>query len=140
AAAELAGQLRSAEEELTLRRATLERARALSTTAVVSPQAVQEAETTVETTQAQVDALRRASSIRARGGRALTLLAPRAGTLVALDVVCGAIVQPGEVLARVIASGPRLVDVEVPTADPTGSSYEVAQGIDWLPATLVARG
>ena len=140
AAAELTGQLRSAEEELTLRLATLERARALSTTAVVSPQAVQEAETTVETTQAQVDALRRATSIRARGGRTLTLLAPRAGALVAIEAVVGAVVQPGEVLARVIATGSRFVDVEVPTSESTGAAYEIDLGERWAPATLIARG
>lgn len=140
AAAELSGQLRTAEEELTLRQATLTRARSLSTTAVVSPQAVDEAATSVETTQAQVDALRRATSIRARGGRTLTLLAPRAGVLVAIDAVLGSVVQPGDVLARVVASGARWVDIEVPTDEAIGTSYEVERGGEWAPATLVARG
>ena len=140
AAAELSGQLRTAEEELTLRQATLERVRALSTTAVVSSQAVDEAATSVDTTQSQVDALRRATSIRARGGRTLALLAPRAGTLVAVDAVLGSVVQPGDVLARVVAAGARWVDIEVPTDEPTGTSYEIERDGEWAPATLLARG
>lgn len=139
--AELAGQLRAAERELTLSEANAARARELSSSTIVSAQALQEAETAVETTKARVEALRRARSLQVTGGTAkLALEVPIAGVLVSLEAALGAVVHPGDVLARVLRSGSRWIDVSVSPEDPSGTSYEVLSGATWIGARLVARG
>lgn len=139
--AELEGQLRGAERELVLREATAARARELSTSVIISTQAREEAETAVETTRARVEALRRARAMQLSGGASqLALRAPIAGRLVALDVALGAVVRPGDVLARVLRGGSRWVDVSVSPDDPVGASYEVQVGGGFIPARLVTRG
>ncbi len=139
--AELEGQLRAAEREFTLREATAARARELSTSVIISTQAREEAETAVETTRARIEALRRARAVQLSGGASqLALRAPIAGRLVALDVSLGAVVRPGDVLARVLRGGSRWIDVSVSPDDPVGASYEVQVGGGWIPARLVARG
>lgn len=139
--AELEGQLRASERELTLREATAARARELSASVIISTQTREEAETFVETTRARVEALRRARTMQLSGGASqLALRAPIAGRLVALDVSLGAVVRPGDVLARVLRGGSRWIDVSVSPDDPVGASYEVQVGGSWIPARLVARG
>ena len=139
--AELEGQLRAGERELALRETTAARARELSSSVIISTQAREEAETAVETTRARVEALRRARTMQLSGGASqLALRAPIAGRLVALDVSLGAVVRPGDVLARVLRGGSRWIDVSVSPDDPVGASYEVQVGGGWIPARLVARG
>ncbi|TAK34702.1 MAG: HlyD family efflux transporter periplasmic adaptor subunit, partial [Lysobacteraceae bacterium] len=139
--AELEGQLRGAERELALREATAARARELSASVIISTQAREEAETAVETTRARVEALRRARAMQLSGGASqLSLRAPIAGRLVALDVSLGAVVRPGDVLARVLRGGSRWIDVSVSPDDPVGASYEVQVSGGWIPARLVTRG
>ena len=139
--AELNGQLREAERDLALRKATAARARDLWAVSLISRQALEEAETAVETILARVDGLRRAHEMQLSGGVSqMTLRAPIAGRLVALDVSLGAIVRPGDMLARVLRGGSRWIDVQVSPDDPVGSSYEVKVGDAWIRARLVARG
>ncbi len=139
--ADVEGQLRSAIHELALKEATAGRARELSTSAIVSTQAREEAETAVTTTHARIDALRSARSVQLSGGtNRLALKAPMAGRLASLDVALGAVVQPGDVLARVLRSGTRWIDILVSPDDLVGVAYEVEAGGSWIPARLVSRG
>ena len=139
--AELEGQLHAAERELALRETAAVRARELSSSAIISTQAREEAETAALTTRARLEALRVARTMQLSGGATqLALRAPIAGRLVALDVSLGAVVRPGDVLARVLRGGSRWIDVSVSPDDTVGSSYEVQVGGIWIPARLVARG
>jgi RND family efflux transporter MFP subunit len=139
--ADLEGQLRAAERELSFRESAATRARELSSSAIVSTQVLEEAETSAATTRARVEALGRARSMQLSGGASrLALKAPIAGRLVALDVSLGAIVHPGDVLARVLKSGSRWIDVAVSPDDPAGVAYEIQAGGSWVPGRLVTRG
>jgi RND family efflux transporter MFP subunit len=139
--AELEGQLRVGEHELALEEAAAARARQLSSSAIVSTQAREEAETKAEAARARVEALRRARSVQLAGGATeLGLKAPIGGRLVSLDVYLGAVVHPGDVLARVLKKGPRWIDLSVSPDEPAGSGYEVQAGGTWVSARLVAQG
>lgn len=139
--ADVEGQLRAAERELAQKEAAAARARELSTSAIVSTQALEEAETAAAMTRARVEALRRARAVQLSGGTSRApLKAPIAGRLASLDVALGAVVEPGDVLARVLRTGARWIDIAVSPDDPVGAAYEVQAGRDWVAARLVARG
>ncbi len=139
--AELDGQLRASEQELILRDAAAKRAREPSSAGILSTQAREEIETAMLTARAHVEALRRARAAQLAGGKGqLSLQAPIAGRLIDLDVTLGAVVQPGDILARVLRGGARWVDIAVAPDDTAGSSYEVQINDGWVPAQLVARG
>lgn len=140
--ADIVGQIQAAERELATQQAEAARARELARSEIVSTAKLQAAETTVATTQARLSALRKAQGLQARGGEggALTLRAPIEGTVAALDTTVGALVSQGAVLARILRTGPRWVDVDVPPTDPAGEGYEVQVGTDWQPARAITRG
>lgn len=139
--ADLAGQVKTSTDELALREVEAARARDLAASSIVSKAKLQEAETAVATTKARLEALRRAKGVQAGGESAsVALRAPVAGTLVALNANVGAVVQPGDVLARILRAGPRWIDVALPPDDPSGVAYEVQAGDAWLVARLLARG
>lgn len=139
--ADLAGQIKTSIDELALREVEAARARDLAASSIVSKAKLQEAETAVATTKARLEALRRAKGVQAGGESAsVALRAPVAGTLVALNANVGAIVQPGDVLARILRAGPRWVDLALPPDDPAGLAYEVQAGDAWIAARLLARG
>ena len=139
--AELRGQIASARRELATQQAALDRARALASSNIVSEAKLQEAETSVATTRARLDALQRAASLQTTGeGTPITLRAPSSGTVATLNASVGAIVQQGDLLVRILKLGPRWVDVSVAPSEPAGHRYEVAVGAASLPARLIAVG
>ncbi|AKU93147.1 efflux RND transporter periplasmic adaptor subunit [Vulgatibacter incomptus] len=138
-AADLAGQLQAARRELSLHEAAAARANALSEATIVSGQARQEADTLVETTRARIAGLERARAA-SRGHGAVPLFTPESGRLAAFDVNLGAVVHPGDVIAHVIAKGPRWIDVLAAPDEPSGDSYEIRAGSEWIPARLVGTG
>lgn len=138
--ADLEGQLAISERELETREAELARARELAKSNIVSQSKLQETETAVVTTRARLEALRRARGATSQGTAGLiSLRAPIAGVVVRLDAALGASVHSGEVLVRILKSGPRWVDVSVPISEPVGDVYEVSVGDRWLPARLLAQ-
>jgi cobalt-zinc-cadmium efflux system membrane fusion protein len=138
--AERAGQIEVAERELAKADADAARARALSPQ-VVSAAKLQEAETAVATARAHLDGLRnaRAAADQARM-QAVSVTTPIAGVVSALNVEVGALVNKGDVLARVLSSGPVWVDVSVPPDDPQGDHYLIETPSGSIPARLLARG
>jgi multidrug efflux pump subunit AcrA (membrane-fusion protein) len=82
----------------------------------------------------------RALEVRPGGSGALTLRSPVDGVVVTLNASMGAGVNQGDVIARVVKSGPQLVDVAVAPSEVTGTAYEVQIGDQWLPARLIAAG
>lgn len=140
-AAELGGQIEGARRELAAQEAALARARSLASSRIVSEARLQEQEATVAAARARLAALERAAALqRPQGGAPLTLRAPLAGTVATLNASVGAIVQQGDLLARILRAGPRWVDVAVPPSARVGQRYEVAAAGAWLPARLVAAG
>lgn len=139
--AQLAGQIEGTRRELATREAALTRARELARSKIVSEANLQQAETAVATARATLEALEHAHESQARGTDAPILLrAPIAGVVVTLNAAVGAVVQQGDLLMRILASGPRFVDVSVPPDAPTGSGYEIEVRGKWLPARLAAPG
>lgn len=139
--ADLAGQLEATRAELVKLIAAAARVRDLARTGVDSEAKLQEAETAVAAAKARLAALEKGRALHARGeGAGLVLRAPGAGTVVTLEAAVGAVVQPGQVLARILRAGPRWVDIEVLPQEPQGERYEVQAGETWLPAQLLSRG
>jgi multidrug efflux pump subunit AcrA (membrane-fusion protein) len=137
--ADLDGQLRAARSELELRRTAAERAQRSRKDGLTSEQELERAETDLDLAKSRVWALEQARIV-GRQGAPLDLLAPAAGQLVALDATVGAVVQPGEVLARIVSGTARWVDVLSSPEDPVGQRYEVRVAGTWTEAKLAARG
>lgn len=139
--AELSGQIEAARRELETLKAEAERARELAKASFLSAEKLQQAETAVATAQSRLTALLRAQGVQAQGqAGAMPVRSPVAGAVVSLTATLGAVVQPGDELARVVKSGPRWVELSVAPEEPPGVSYEVASGTAWLPARLIAKG
>lgn len=139
--ADLGGQVSAAQKELSAREAELARIRPLERDKIVSTAKLQDIEATVAATRARLEALKNARNVQggAVGGR-VQLKAPVAGSVVALDASMGAVVGPGDVLARVLKPGPVWIDLAVPPDDAAGQRYEIAMRERTVPARLVARG
>jgi RND family efflux transporter MFP subunit len=138
--AERAGQIEAAERELAKAEADAARARTLSPH-VVSAAKLQEAETTLATARARLDALRHARTAADRAQtRAVPVTAPIAGTISAINAEVGALVNRGDVLAQVVRNGPLWIDVFVPPDDPDADRYVVNAVSGSIPARLLARG
>lgn len=101
-----------------------------------------EARSGLEAARARLAGLEEAREAHDRtlGTLGVTLAAPRAGRLVALDAVRGAVAEPGAVLARVVGDGPRWVEVAVPPGVPPALRAEVETGGGWRPARVVVAG
>ena len=138
--AERAGQIVAAEGELTRAEADAARARELSPQ-VVSAAKLQEAETAVGTLRARLDGLRNAGTAADQAQlRVITVTAPVAGTIAAINVDVGALVTRGDVLAQLVRDGPLWIDLLVPPDDPNADRYDVDTPAGSLPARLLARG
>jgi cobalt-zinc-cadmium efflux system membrane fusion protein len=139
-AAQRQGDIEAAQRELTKAEADAERARALSPQ-VVSAAQLQQAETAVATARARVEGLEgaRAAETRART-LAVPVTAPISGTVADLTATVGSLVNRGDVLARIVKSGPLWVDLSVPPDDPIGDHYELVTTAGTIPARLLSRG
>jgi cobalt-zinc-cadmium efflux system membrane fusion protein len=139
-AAVRAGDIEAAERDLARAQADAARARELSPQVVSAAQLLQ-AETAVATARARLDGLRqaRAAAVQART-QPVPVAAPMAGVVSALSVQVGAVVNKGDVLARVIVPGPLWVDVLVPPGDPAGDAYSIGAPSGPVAARLLARG
>lgn len=139
-AAQRQGEIEAAEEELAKAEADLARARALSPQ-VVSAAEVQQAETAVAVARARLDGLQRARTAEATARTQLVpVAAPISGVLADLTATVGALVNRGDVLARLVRPGPVWIDVSVPPDARVGDRYEVITDSGPLPARLLARG
>lgn len=138
--AERQAQIEAAERDLAKAEADAARARSLSPQ-IVSAAKLQEADTIVATTRARLEGLRNA---RTASGEAQTRLvpvtAPIGGTVFALNVAVGGLVNRGDVLAQIVTGGPLWIDVAVPPDDPVSDRYEVATSGRPVQARLLARG
>jgi len=138
--ADITAQLTQMQEELKLREAEAARASELARDGIVSQAKLQEAEAAVATARAHVQGARQGLAAQAGAvGRAMPLVSPAEGTLVALDVALGEGVDAGRPIARVLRAGPRRIDLSVHAADPAASAYEAQIGDQWVPARLITR-
>ncbi len=138
--AERVGQIEATERELARAEADAARARELSPQ-VVSAATLQEAETAVATARAHLEGLRNARTASDRAQtQAVPVTTPITGVVSALDVEVGALVNKGDVLARVLTNGPLWVDVSVPPSDPAGDGYLIDTPSGSIRARLLARG
>lgn len=138
--AERQGQIEAAGRDLAKAEADAARAKSLSPQ-IVSAAKLQEADTIVATTRARLEGLRNA---RTASGEAQTRLvpvtAPISGTVFAINVAVGGLVNRGDVLAQIVTGGPLWIDVAVPPADPVSDRYEVATSGGPVQARLLVRG
>ena len=138
--AEREAQIEAAERDLAKAEADAARARSLSPQ-IVSAAKLQEADTIVATTRARLEGLRNA---RTASGEAQTRIvpvtAPIGGTVFALNVAVGGLVNRGDVLAQIVTGGPLWIDVAVPPDDPVSDGYEIATAGGPVHARLLARG
>jgi len=140
AAAQRDGDITAAAQELTRAAAEAARARTLSPQ-LVSAATLQAAETAEATARAKLDALRQARVVASDvQTHAIAVRAPIAGTVVALHMAVGSVVKSGEVLAELLAPGPRWIDLSVPPEEPVGDRYEVVTPLATEPVHLLARG
>ena len=100
--AEREAQIAAAERELAKTEADAARARELSPQ-IVSAAKLQEAETLVATTRARLEGLHNARTASAQAQtRVVPVTAPLGGTVSALNVAVGALVNRGDVLAEIV--------------------------------------
>jgi RND family efflux transporter MFP subunit len=138
--AERLGQIDAAQRELARAEAEAARTREL-TPQVMSVAKLQEAETAVATARARLEGLRNAHTASSRGQtQPVQVTSPIGGVVSALSVELGALVNKGDLLARVLAGGPLWVDVSVPPDDRVGEGYVIAVSTHSIPARLLARG
>lgn len=138
--AEREGQIEATERDLARAEADAARARSLAPQ-IVSQAKLQEAETLVATLRARLEGLgnARTASTQAQT-RVVPVTAPIGGVVSALNVVVGALVNRGDVLAHIVTGGPLWIDVSVPPDDPVGGRYEVITSGGLVAARLLARG
>jgi len=135
------GDIEAAQRELAKAEADAARARALSPQ-VVSAAQLQQAETALATARAKLDGLQaaRMAETTART-QDVAVVAPIAGTVADLAVTVGALVNRGDLLARIVRAGPLWIDVSIPPSEPIGDRYEVIMpGHGTLTAHFVTRG
>ena len=138
-AAEREGQIEVAAGELAQAEAEAARARKLSPH-IVSTAKLQEAETAVATARAKAEGLRNARAAASQAqSRPVAVSAPIAGTVTAITIAVGALVNKGDVLAHIVREGPVWIDVSVPPEDPIGERYVVTTPAP-IAARLLARG
>jgi cobalt-zinc-cadmium efflux system membrane fusion protein len=139
-AAQRRADIEAAQRQLTKAEADADRARSLSPQ-VVSAAQLQQSETVLATARARLQGLQAARTAES-GARSqpAPVTAPMAGTIAELDVDVGSLVNRGDVLARIIRSGPLWVDISVPPDEPVGDRYEVLNGTATVPARLLSRG
>jgi RND family efflux transporter MFP subunit len=139
-AAEREGQIEVAAGELAQAEAGAARARQLSPH-IVSTAKLQEAETAVATARAKAEGLRNARDAASQArSRPVAVAAPIAGTVTAIKIDVGALVNKGDVLAHIVREGPVWIDVSVPPEDPVGERYVVTTLSAPIAARLLARG
>ena len=138
--AEREGQIEAAEYELTQAEADAARARQLSPH-IVSAAKLQEAETAVATARARVEGLRnaRAAATQAQS-RPVPVSVPIGGTVAAITIEVGALVNKGDVLAQILREGSVWIDVSVPPDDPIGDRYVVTTPAGPITTRLLTRG
>jgi RND family efflux transporter MFP subunit len=138
--AERVGQIEAAEREVSKAEADAARARELSPQ-VVSVAQLQEAETALATARARLEGLRNARTASDQAqSRPVTVTAPVSGTISAINVEVGGLVNRGDVLARLLRAGPLWIDLFVPPDDPTADRYEVETPSGPIPARLLTGG
>ena len=138
--AEREAQIEATQREIAKAEADAARARELSPQ-IVSAAKLQEAETLVATLRARLEGLRNASTASAQAQtRLVAVTAPIAGTVSALNVTVGALVNRGDVLAQIVTGGPLWIDLSVPPDDPVSDGYQVATSGGPVRARLLARG
>jgi cobalt-zinc-cadmium efflux system membrane fusion protein len=139
-AAEREGQIAVAAGELAQAEAGATRARQLSPH-IVSTAKLQEAETAVAAVRARLEGLRNARTAASQAQtNPVAVSAPIAGTVAAIKIEVGALVNKGDILAQVVREGPVWIDVSVPPDDPIGDRYAVNTSSGLIAARLLARG
>jgi multidrug efflux pump subunit AcrA (membrane-fusion protein) len=139
--AELAGQIEALEREASAKVAELARAEQLASSQIISDAKLQETQTALATSQAQLSALRRARGIQNRTeGSALSLRTEVSGIVAAIDAPVGAMVSAGAVLARILKPGPLWIDLESLPDEPAFERHDVWIGGAFVPARLLTRG
>jgi len=135
---ELGGQVDELEQRVAQQDAAAARARRLHDDGIVSLADLEAAEADAGAARARLAAARhQLSTLAARTVEALTVRAPAAGTVAALDAEAGATVHQGQRLATVLAAGGRRVDVGLPPGSPPATSFAVEVGSRWVTAQRI---
>lgn len=138
---ELQGRIEGAEAQAAAKRSDLKRVETLVASGLATEADRAQAQATLDSEKALVESLRRASAELSQMtvGR-LALHAPVSGVVASLLMDTGSLVQQGVVVARIVQSGPRWIDIAVPPGDPVGNSYRAQGNTEYVRATLLTRG
>lgn len=138
---ELQGQVEGARAQVAAQKSELDRISGLVKSGLATQAAKAQAEAALTSQKAREKSLERASADLGRlsGGR-IVLRAPVNGVVASLATDTGALVDQGTVIARIVQSGPRWIDVAVPPGDPVGTSYRVKGVSRSVSAKLLTRG
>lgn len=138
---QLRGQLEGSEAQVVANQADLDRVTTLVSSGLATDADRAQAEATLLSEKARAESLRRAADeLRRATGHSLTLHAPTSGVVARLETDTGSLVKQGAVLARIVQTGPRWIDVVVPPGDPVGSGYRVRGVSGESSARLLKRG
>jgi multidrug efflux pump subunit AcrA (membrane-fusion protein) len=134
------GDIEAAQGELDKAESDATRARALSPQ-VISAAQLQQAETAVATARAKLQGLQAARTAETTARtQDVAVASPIGGVVAELTVNVGALVNRGDVLARIVRPGPVWIDVAVPPDEPIGDRYEVMTTARRIAARLLTRG
>jgi RND family efflux transporter MFP subunit len=134
------GDIEAAQGELDKAESDATRARALSPQ-VISAAQLQQAETAVATARAKLQGLQAARTAETTARtQDVAVASPIGGVVAELTVNVGALVNRGDVLARIVRPGPVWIDVAVPPDEPIGDRYEVMTTARTIAARLLTRG
>jgi len=138
---ELQGQIDGARAQVEAKRSDLARVATLVSSGLATEAERAQAEAALTSEQARVESFGRASAELGRvTGGLMEIRAPVPGVVAALVTDSGTLIPQGAILARIVRSGPRWVDIAVPPGDPVGSGYR-AQGVSsTVSAKLLTRG
>ena len=139
---ELRGQMDGARARLRALSAELDRVTHLVAAQLATEADVSRARAELEAEQARLESLRRAGgALATMTGSSVTLRASAGGVVAALTGTVGAVLQQGDVIARIVRAGPRWVDVSAAPGDELGSSYRVRTPLgSWVVARLLSAG
>lgn len=138
---ELLGRLQASRAQAQADRSELSRVATLVGSGLATKAEQAQAAASLAAEQARAASLVRAAAElgRASAGR-VELRSPIAGVVASLDTDEGSLVAQGAVVARILALGPRWIDVAVPPGDPVGDGYRVEGPSGTVPARMLARG
>jgi hypothetical protein len=138
---ELQGQAEGAQARVHALESEVRRVQTLATAQLATEADLARARAELQAEEARREGLRRAGGeLATMTGGSLTIKAPTAGTLAFIASNVGALIQQGDVLARILRPGPRWIDVAAAPGDEIGTTYQVRTPVGSVGGRLLGQG